>query len=161
MGFWLQFQKNAVSVSDEAFGSDTDTEIWFRFWFPMLNFGRTLTQLDCECVGASTGSRINICYSLSQWPAPPRKNWWFWLPYKDYRVLKQPFKPCSLIWQFTVHITGIKADFWMLIKQGKECDNWETCGCLKKHPQTVKKKHSTEWFSSYAICLRKSCGCFF
>ena len=41
---------------------------------------------------------------------------------KDYRVLKQPLKPCSMNWQFPVQITGTRATISMLLKQGKKCN---------------------------------------
>ena len=44
------------------------------------------------------------------------------LPCKDYRVFKQPFKSCSMIWQFSAHITGIKCNILNVNKTGKECN---------------------------------------
>ena len=45
-----------------------------------------------------------------------------WRSCKGKRVLKLPFKPCSMNWQFPVHITGTRATISTLIKQGKKCN---------------------------------------
>ena len=42
--------------------------------------------------------------------------------FTDYRVLKQPFKPCGMNCQFPVHITGTRTTISTLLKQGKKCN---------------------------------------
>ena len=42
--------------------------------------------------------------------------------YRDYRVLKQPFKPCGMNCQFPVHITWTRTTISTLLKQGKKCN---------------------------------------